>query len=137
MPPANEALGLRTFLLAIGGLFRQWRVVVVVPAICGGLAVVWVLLLNPTYRADATFIVDSETGSTRGAGLAGLATQLGVQLPSAGQSPTFFADLATTREVLLTVAEARYSVASQSGDSLVSLSALFRIRDPGTPRGVE
>src|SRR5439155_27201349 len=45
--------------------------------------------------------------------------------------------LATTREVLLTVAEARYPIASQSGDSAVSLPSLFKIRDPETPRGVE
>ena len=135
---SGESPGLRTFLVTVAALLQQWRLVVSIPLGCMVLAVVLVLVIRPTYRAVTTFIVDSETTPLQGAGgFASLATQFGFQLPSGGQSPQFFADLATSREVLLAVAGSRYPVSPARGDSLVSLPRLYRLASIETPKGME
>lgn len=138
MRPSAESPGLRTFLVTITALLRQWRLMVAIPLVSVVVAIGLVLVIRPTYRAIATFIVDSEaTPLQGGGGLAGLASQFGLQLPSGGQSPQFFADLATSREVLLAVAGARYPVSRARGDSLVVLSTLYRLAPIATPKGME
>ena len=122
MKASTETPGLRTFLLTVAGLLKQWRVVVVIPLVCMVVTLVLVLVVHPTFRAMTSFIVDSETAPLRGTtGLASLASQFGFPISSGGQSPAFFADLATTREVLLAVAGARYHTSAARGDSLVLL----------------
>jgi len=136
--PAGESPGLRTFLVTIAALLQQWRLVVAFPLGCVVLAIALVLVIRPRYRSVATFIVDSETTPLQGAGgLTGLASQFGFQLPSGGQSPQFFANLATSREVLLAVAGSRYPTSPARGDSLVVLSTLYRLAPIETPKGME
>src|SRR5213076_830837 len=102
MKPSGAPAGLHTFLVTVAGLLRQWRLVATIPLLCVVLAVVWVLVVHPIYRAGTTFIVDSEMSKLRGVGgLASLAGQFGLPLNSGSQSPAFFADLVTSREVLL------------------------------------
>jgi len=135
---SSESPGLRTFLVTIAALLRQWRVVITIPLVCVVVAIALVLVIRPMYRSIATFIVDSETATLQGAGgLAGLATQFGFRLPSGGQSPQFFADLATSREVLLAVAGSKYPVSPARGDSLVALPPLYHLAPTETPKGME
>src|SRR5436309_36605 len=138
MKPSGPSPGLRTFLVTVTALLQQWRLVVTIPLACMAVAIVLVLVIRPMYRAVTTFIVDSETTPLQSAGgLAGLASQFGFQLPSGGQSPQFFADLATSREVLLAVAGARYPVSHARGDSVVALPTLYRLAPIDTPKGME
>src|SRR5437016_3501997 len=138
MKPSGESPGLRTFLVTVTALLQQWRLVLAMPLACMAVAVVLVLVIRPMYRSSATFIVDSETPPLQGAaGLAGLATQFGLRIPSGGQSPQFFADLVTSREVLLAVARAKYPISPARGDSLVALPALYRLAAIETPKGME
>ncbi len=138
MSARPEAPGLRTFLVTIAALLQQWRVVIGIPIVCVVVAIALALVIRPVYRSIATFIVDSETLSLQSAGgLAGLASQFGFRLPSGGQSPQFFADLVTSREVLLTVASSKYPVSRAGGDSLVALPPLYRLDPTNTPKGME
>ncbi len=145
MSPANQSAdprralrpGLGTFFSTLAELFEQWRLVLGIPFLCMVLAAVWVLLAHPTYRAIATFIVDSDQGQLRmGTGLSGLVSQLGLPVAGGGQSPAFFADLATSREVLLAVAGTRYPAPGDRSDSTVSLRDLYHFPPLDTPQGV-
>lgn len=138
MKPPNEAPGLGTFLLTVAGVLKQWRLVVVIPLLCIVVALVWVLVVRPTFRAMTSFIVDTEAAPLRGTGgLASLASQFGFPVSSGGQSPAFFADLATSREVLLAVAAAHYPTSRARGDTLVTLPKLYRYAPTETPKGME
>ena len=138
MKASTETPGLRTFLLTVAGLLKQWRVVVVIPFVCMVVTLVLVLVVHPTFRAMTSFIVDSETAPLRGTtGLASLASQFGFPISSGGQSPAFFADLATTREVLLAVAGARYHTSAARGDSVVLLPQLYHFAPIDTPKGMD
>ena len=67
------------------------------------------LLVAPTYTARATFAPQSGQGPQA---LAGLAAQLGVSVPTgdAAQSPSFYADVLRSRELLSEVAYKTYEV---------------------------
>lgn len=138
VPGSDGPGGLRTFLRTFAGLLDQWRVVVGIPLGCVVLATAWALLTSPRYQATTTFIVDSDPGTIRStSGLAGLASQFGIQVPSGGQSPAFFAELATSREVLLAVAGAHYPAPRGGLDSTVTLSALYKLPPLETRKGLE
>ena len=47
MKPSTEGPGLRTFLLTVAGLLKQWRVVVVIPFVCMVVTLVLVLVVHP------------------------------------------------------------------------------------------
>jgi len=130
--------GLRTFLRTLVGVLDQWKVVLGIPLACVVIAIVWALIASPRYQTTATFIVDSDPGALRSAsGLAGLASQLGIQVPSGGQSPAFFAELATSREVLLAVAGAHYPTSGGGPDSLTDLPKLYKLPPFETRKGLE
>jgi uncharacterized protein involved in exopolysaccharide biosynthesis len=130
-----EHAGLGTFLRAVSDILEQWRLVVAVPALCVAVAVVWVLFQTPSYRSLSRFIVDSENQVRATSGLAGLAMQFGLPLSGGGQSPAFFADLATSTEVLLAVANARYPVPGSAPPAAASLRDIYRLPPPGTAKG--
>ncbi len=129
-------LGLGTFLDTTARILENWRLVFGVPLACMLLAAVLVLTVHATYRSEATFIVESESSlPSQASGLAGLALQFGLPVGRGGESPKFFAELATSREVLLAVAAARYPVPRAPADSTATLMALYRLPPLGTPRG--
>jgi len=66
-----------------------------------------------------------------------LASQFGIQVPAGGQSPAFFAELATSREVLLALAGARYPAPGGGPDSTIVLQALYKLPPFETRKGME
>lgn len=100
----------------INAILRNWRVVVVLPALLVVVVAVWSLTRERTYVASASFIPHTvETGGAGGA--ADLAQQFGVSLGTQrpGQSPQFYVDLMRSRTVLREVVEAEYQVATADG----------------------
>jgi len=130
-----DRAGLSTFLRAISDLLERWKLVLGIPTVCVAAAAVWVLFQTPTYRSISRFIVDSETQARTGGGLAGLALQFGIPLSSGGQSPAFFADLATSSEVLLAVAAARYPVPGSMPPSVTALRDIYHLSPLETSKG--
>ncbi len=91
-----------TLLGLLATLLRHVRTIVLITVGLAVLAVAYVLLRPRTYTTAFSFLPQVTTDPGR-AGIAGLAGQLGLAIPSgAGQSesPQMYADLLTTHEVL-------------------------------------
>ena len=96
-------------LLAVGALFLRGRRTLVLATLAGGLLGASVGLRSPLlYKVSASFVSQEATSSA--GGLAGLAGQFGVRIPGAsgGESPEFYQELLTSREVLSGVVNRRY-----------------------------
>jgi uncharacterized protein involved in exopolysaccharide biosynthesis len=93
------------------------------------LVVTGVLLLLPrTYTASASFMPQSpEGGRSR---LAGLAAQFGVGVPliDQGQTPAFYADLLTSREILRSIVETKYTFSSGGVARSGTLVELYEVK---------
>jgi uncharacterized protein involved in exopolysaccharide biosynthesis len=91
-------------------LRNLWRII---RWACVGAALIalYVIPRPALYRASASFITQGQTDATR-SGLANLAGQLGVALPTANQSlsPDFYAQLLSSREILSRVARDTFVV---------------------------
>lgn len=108
-------------------LRRRFRILAIMLA-SAALFVLPLLFQQPTYTATTSFVLQ---GADQGrSGLAGLAGQFGVALPTAAsaQSPQFFADLLRSREILGPIAAD--SFATQPGGRPVPLVDLFQV--PGS-----
>src|SRR6266566_2346757 len=97
-------------------LLRRRRVVVGLPVAAALVTAALSLLVPATYTATTTFVPEAGRGSRVPAGLAGIASQVGVTLGGdASQSPQFYADLVQSRELMERVLLARYAFASTRG----------------------
>lgn len=138
-PELPQRPGVGTILRTLADLLDQWRLVFGLPLALAVLTAIVSLIMTPYYRARASFIVDSGDNRmlAQAGGLAGLATQFGINVgATGGESPSFYADLAKSEEVLLAVASAGYQVGGQP-DSVAPLWTIYRLRSPDTPRGRE
>ncbi len=120
-PVASDELSV--FELVALVLRARWRILAL--ALLGAALTVAPALLKPrTFTASGSFIVQgSET--PRG-GLAGLAGQLGMALPSGGaQSPQFFTDVLKTRELLGPIVAESFS--TTPGGRRVAFADLFEV----------
>jgi uncharacterized protein involved in exopolysaccharide biosynthesis len=93
------------------------------------LLTVGTLLLAPrTYTAESSFMLQSRPQIP--ASLSGLAAQFGFTLPSgdANQSPTFYADLLQSREVLSAVAESRFTLTRAGATQEKELADWLRVK---------
>src|SRR6267154_6172619 len=116
----------RTIFPIFEALLRRPRLVFGLPLIALVLSSVAVLLMKPTFAATASFVAENPTPSRLPAGLAGLASQFGVNLGAeASRSPAFYADLLRSREILGEVLASRIG-GSAPGDS-VTVYALYHI----------
>jgi uncharacterized protein involved in exopolysaccharide biosynthesis len=87
-----------------------------------------VLVMPATYASSASFVPESQSPQRLPASVAGLASQLGVNLmgePS--HSPAFYADLLRSREVLQAVLAAKVPGPKRGIDS-ISVADLYRIK---------
>lgn len=91
-------------------LLRRWKFVLGFPIAAAVIAAIISLILPPKYTAQSVFFPEQEaTGLELPAGVAGLAAQFGVSIPSgAGASPQFYADVIGSRTLRDQVLEARY-----------------------------
>lgn len=121
-------------VFAIGTLLlrRRWRIAAW--ALFGAAVTLAVFWNRPAlYRASASFIPQG-TDNTRSS-LAGIAGQLGVQLPLSSTqslSPDFYARLLKSRELLGSVARDTLTV-PELGSRRIGVADLLKI-DPGTPK---
>lgn len=95
-----------TLALWTAGVIERWRTVLATTAVTLGLALLAALVLPPVYRVTVSFAPNTASSSKLGAlgssGLAGLAGSLGVgaALSEPTESPQFYADLMSSRELL-------------------------------------
>src|SRR2546427_12067299 len=91
----------RTIFPVLEALTRRYRLVLGVPFAAAVLTSVVVLMMHPTYAATASFVPENPVESRLPSGLAGLASQFGVNLGAeASRSPAFYADLLRSRQIL-------------------------------------
>ncbi len=99
---------------------RRWRTIAI--STVGSLLLVVAILLfrDREYTSSASFVPQA---SDKSSALSGLAAQFGVSAggPDATESPAFYVDLLTTREILTTVLEASYPITTDRGATMVKL----------------
>jgi uncharacterized protein involved in exopolysaccharide biosynthesis len=107
---------------------RQGKWVVWFPVSLAILVVAVGLLVPRRYSAVATFLPRSSSASL--SRLAGLASQLGVTLPTAetNESPDFYADLLRSGHILRQLVWSRFDIAEQEGSNPATLVELYRVR---------
>lgn len=122
-PPANEVSILELLNLAL-----RTRRRLLVGALSGSaLAALFVLFTPQKWASESSFVAQSRRVPS---GLSGVAAQLGLSMPGAdaAQSPNFYADVATSRDILGELVDASYEV--RTTDSVVTgdLVLLLRVR---------
>jgi uncharacterized protein involved in exopolysaccharide biosynthesis len=114
------------FALGTMVLRNRWRIIRW--SLAGGLlALIIALFTAPEYNASASFMPQG-TDISR-SGLASLAGQFGLSLPTGSQSlsPDFYAQLLKSRTILLPIAQDTFAV-SEMGGKKVSFETLFKIK---------
>jgi len=111
-------------------LFLRYRVTMwSLPLLATLVVVIYGTIQPTTYTATAAFLPEAPPANR--SALSGLASELGLALGSgdAAQSPAFYADLLTSRELLEAVAEPTYEVTTPEGLRRGTLIELFEIRE--------
>jgi uncharacterized protein involved in exopolysaccharide biosynthesis len=90
-------------------LVARWRLLVVMPIVCGIIAGLITLVVPPTFTSTTTFVSASQRDITASLGaFANVATQLGVGIPSnPTTSPQFYGDVLRSREIVNEVLQTR------------------------------
>ncbi|MGH7704177.1 MAG: hypothetical protein ACREMO_13870, partial [Gemmatimonadales bacterium] len=127
---APEASPEEVSLFGLGAVLLQYRRLVFgLPVLIASLLVAGSLLWHRRYVSSTSFMPQA-TATNPSRLLGGLAAQLGVAFPTGdpGQSPNFYADLLTSRDILQAVVETHYEF--QSGGETISgnLVELFQER---------
>lgn len=142
-----------SFAALLAGMVARWRSVALVAGGVVGVAVVLMLVVPPSYRVQASFVTTSPSlqlprglsdlaegvGGGTGGGVADLAEQFGLgssREPS--ESPAFYYQLLTSRELLTRVALSRFPDprATVDADSVPLVNLLVR-REPDPMRAIE
>jgi uncharacterized protein involved in exopolysaccharide biosynthesis len=117
----------RTIFPVLEALTRRYRLVLGVPSAAAVLSAIVVLVMRPSYASSASFVPENPTQSRIPNGLAGLASQLGVNLGAeASRSPAFYADLLRSRQILGDVLAAK--IPSRHGSDSTTIYDLYGIR---------
>ena len=109
-------------LALLNVLLRRWRIIVVLPFVAAVIAAAYSLTVTEIYTATTRFIPESGSQGSGLSGLAGMAAQLGISLgggASGNQSPEFYAEILTSREIVQRVLLSTYQ------DPLTLLSVLL------------
>ena len=106
-----------------------------VPLAGAMIGVVLALVIPSRYPASAAFMAESETNRLPiNAGLAGLASQLGVS-GSKGDSPQFYADMLRNRTILTPLLSKRYPPAVAGRPDSATLGELLGVEEVESPKG--
>lgn len=118
--PRPFARGERSLPAILSVLWREWRIIVAVPAGVALLAVCLAVITGRGYVAQSKFMPD--TGGRSISQFAGLAAQVGIDLGSmgGGESPEFYVALLNTGDLLreAVVTEYQFAVDPEQADSL-------------------
>jgi uncharacterized protein involved in exopolysaccharide biosynthesis len=126
----------RSILTVLEALSRRYRLVLGAPLAGALLTSIAVLVMRPTYEATASFVPENQTPSRLPSGLAGIASQLGVNLTTqASRSPAFYADLLRSRQILSDVLGTKIG-ATPASDS-ITISDLYGIAGPTPERRMD
>ena len=103
-----------SFLGALAAVLRHRALVLITAVLTAGAVVTAILLMPRTYTSESSFMPQAKK---TGAGLSGLAAQFGFALATgdAGQSPAFYADLATSRSLLGPLVDGKYRLETRDG----------------------
>jgi uncharacterized protein involved in exopolysaccharide biosynthesis len=113
-------------LLAVVNVLLRHRGLVIGTAVALATVVCAVTFLVPrTYTSHATLTPQTRRPT---AGLSGLAAQFGFSLPipDGGQSPAFYADLLTSRQILGAVVDTRFEFSADTGAVRGTLVQIYR-----------
>lgn len=99
---------------------RRWKVISMSTAVVVVVVAGTLLFRDREYTSSASFVPQA---SDKLSALSGLAAQFGVSAggPDPTESPAFYVDLLTTREILTTVLQATYPVTTERGATQVKL----------------
>jgi len=135
-----------TFPVLLAGTLRRWRTATLVAAAVVGFALLLMLVLPPSYRAQASFVTTSSSVQlprglsdlAAGIGAADLADQFGLgaaREPS--ESPAFYYALLSSRELLTRLAVSRVPDPRHSGGDSVPLVSLLVRGESDSVRATE
>ncbi len=97
-------------------LIKNWKTVAMWPLLCGLAAAVIILVVPAWYTAEVSSVVEGEETGGAAAGLAGLAGQFGIALPTQGaDGAPCQASLLRSRSVQLPVLERQYAGSAPGG----------------------
>lgn len=122
---AGEGGGQATLLPILNVLLRSRRGILA-GALAGALlALVVGLVSDRKWASNSSFMPESRRLPSN---ISGLAAQFGINVPGGemGQSPTFYADLATSREILGRLVDQRYRYQADSGAVDGTLVEIYR-----------
>jgi uncharacterized protein involved in exopolysaccharide biosynthesis len=116
-------------------LLKSRRAIVRAALLGGALATLVTVVPARRWSSDSTFM---SQGRRVAGNISGLAAQFGLSVPGAEatQSPAFYADLATSRELLGAVVDSRYRYAADTGQVEGTLVELYDVsgRSPALKR---
>jgi tyrosine-protein kinase Etk/Wzc len=128
----------------LNALLRRWRLVLGLPTTAALVTVLLSFVVSPTYTATTTFVPEARNQSRLPSGIAAVAGQVGLSIGTEpSQSPRFYADVVTSRELLERVLLSRYSdphatdAANDSTTLLRILAVKGRSRPDSLARGVK
>jgi uncharacterized protein involved in exopolysaccharide biosynthesis len=121
-PPGSADVSLVSLVNVV---LRQLGLVLLATVVAAGITVATLLSRPRTYRATAVFAESSRRAS---GGAAGLAAQLGLNVPGgdATSSPQFYVDLLDSRTVLAPLVDRSYRTASPAGPRRVGLVEIYK-----------
>ena len=133
-PPGGDEISL---IELINVVLKNRRLVVLTPLIIFGLVVGYTFIQSRTYSTSSSFIPQSS--SSQRSLTTNLAAQFGISVPAgeAGQTPEFYADLITSREILKDLADNTYVYHDDEETVQVSLTELLKIKDESEEKARE
>jgi uncharacterized protein involved in exopolysaccharide biosynthesis len=135
-----------TFSVWLAGIIARWRLVLKVMAGTLVVAALAAILLPPIYKVHASFATSSSNNSKMasalsggGAGLSGIASQLGVNTGSEpSESPNFYVKLIDSDELRRRLLNSKFrNPRSDSPSDSATLLAILRIRNSDSVRRME
>jgi uncharacterized protein involved in exopolysaccharide biosynthesis len=110
-----------SLLAVLNIMLRHRRLLLLTGVLVAGLLDLQPLLTSRTYTSDASFMPQQDNPSK----VEGLATQIGIALPTATDGTQLYADLLRSRGVLKAVAEMPFTFATPEGTRTSSLVELY------------
>jgi len=134
--PDSPATSL-SFAEWLSGVLLRWRTILWCVALTFVVAGLAVIIIAPRYEAEASFMVNGASAKSTsiggGAGLSGIAGQLGLGGGEQSESPPFYKELLESRELLTRLLESRFpDPRTASAKDSVPLLELINVhrRDP-------